>query len=165
MRPEKGKTLEAYGALRFRSRSAVEALIERLLRHGLLSSRALDNGGVVLELTPSGRAAIRNPGVLDALIVRPHPRVAEVQEPYGDDDLFERLRAWRLEEARTRKVPPYVIFHDAHLRAISAMKPTLPDAMLEINGVGASKVKTYGEQVIAVVLAYLAGAGDAAETS
>ena len=158
--PEKGRALDAYGALRFRSQAAVEALLERLLHRGLLSTRTLDNGGVVLELTPSGRAAIKNPGVLDALIPRPRSRVAETREPYGDDTLFERLRAWRLEEAKTRGVPPYVIFHDAHLRAISAMKPTLPDALLEISGVGSRKVGTYGEAIIVIVQEYLDNAQD-----
>ncbi len=156
--PDKGTGLDAYGALRFRSRAAVEALLERLLHHSLLSTRTLDNGGVVVELTPSGRAAIKNPGVLDALILRPRPRVAETREPYGDDALFERLRAWRLEEAKTRGVPPYTIFHDAHLRAISAMKPALPDALLEIKGVGSRKVGAYGEAVVVIVQEYLAGA-------
>ena len=39
-----------------------------------------------------------------------------------DQALFEALRSWRLEEAKTRGVPPYVIFHDRTLAEISPEK-------------------------------------------
>src|SRR5262249_6879863 len=35
----------------------------------------------------------------------------------------ERLRAWRLERARTDGVPPYVVFHDTVLHAIADAVP------------------------------------------
>ena len=38
-------------------------------------------------------------------------------------ELFERLRTWRAEAARSHGVPAYVIFHDATLRDIAHTRP------------------------------------------
>jgi ATP-dependent DNA helicase RecQ len=69
----------------------------------------------------------------------------------ADAPLFEALRALRASLAREQGVPPYVIFHDATLRAIAERRPRDLDALGEVGGVGASKQQRYGEQVLAVV--------------
>ena len=56
-----------------------------------------------------------------------------------DRDLFERLRAMRLQIARERGVPPYVIFHDTTLRELARLKPTTIDALRHVYGVGARR--------------------------
>jgi ATP-dependent DNA helicase RecQ len=69
----------------------------------------------------------------------------------GDADRFERLRAWRLQEAKGQGVPPYVIFHDVTLREIAALQPGSLSALGEVKGVGASKRGRYGEAVLAAL--------------
>ena len=64
---------------------------------------------------------------------------------------FQALRAWRLEEARSQKVPPYLIFGDATLRDIAADQPDTLTTLAEIKGVGASKLERYGDAVLAVL--------------
>jgi ATP-dependent DNA helicase RecQ len=66
--------------------------------------------------------------------------------------LFEQLRAWRQATAAARGVPPYVIFHDATLRAIAGHRPASIDALGTISGVGAKKLEAYGETLIALIL-------------
>jgi ATP-dependent DNA helicase RecQ len=65
--------------------------------------------------------------------------------------LFEALRAWRAAEARSQSVPPYVIFHDAVLREVAAVRPMTLDELGQIKGVGASKLQRYGVEVLGVV--------------
>jgi ATP-dependent DNA helicase RecQ len=65
--------------------------------------------------------------------------------------LFEALRTWRSATARAQAVPPYVIFHDAVLREIAAVRPESLDELAQIKGVGASKLQRYGVEVLAVV--------------
>jgi ATP-dependent DNA helicase RecQ len=65
--------------------------------------------------------------------------------------LFDALRAWRSGEAKAQSVPPYVIFHDAVLREIAAIRPSGEDELGQIKGVGASKLARYGAGVLAVV--------------
>jgi len=50
----------------------------------------------------------------------------------------------RLEIARSRGVPPYVIFHDATLREMARVRPTSIDALLAVKGVGARKADDLG---------------------
>jgi ATP-dependent DNA helicase RecQ len=69
----------------------------------------------------------------------------------ADGPLFEALRAWRRERAAEQHVPPYVIFHDVTLSAIARQRPTDLDALAKISGVGVSKLKRYGDDVLRVV--------------
>ena len=68
-----------------------------------------------------------------------------------DGELFERLRNWRSERARTDSVPAYVVFPDATLREIAALEPQALADLAGIKGVGPTKLERYGEDVIAVV--------------
>jgi len=58
--------------------------------------------------------------------------------------LEEKLRAWRLAEAKKRGVPAFRILRDQALRAIAANPPSDPNDLLSVPGVGASIVKKYG---------------------
>jgi len=62
--------------------------------------------------------------------------------------LFDRLKAWRLEQAREQSVPPYVVFHDATLAAIAAARPSSLDELSGIGGIGAKKLERYGPALL-----------------
>ena len=70
--------------------------------------------------------------------------------------LWDRLRAWRLAEARQQKIPPYVIFHDAVLLEIARRRPVSLPALGQISGLGPAKRERYGNAVIAIVAAFSA---------
>ncbi|NLB48128.1 MAG: ATP-dependent DNA helicase RecQ, partial [Microbacteriaceae bacterium] len=64
---------------------------------------------------------------------------------------FERLREWRLGEAREQGVPPYVVFGDATLRALAVHRPASRDALRGISGIGDAKLERYGDAVLAIL--------------
>ena len=68
-----------------------------------------------------------------------------------DRELFEELRVLRMEIARRRRVPPYVIFHDTTLREIARSKPKTKEELRHVYGVGDRKAEDLGELVLAVV--------------
>ncbi|MBO9577720.1 MAG: HRDC domain-containing protein, partial [Microbacteriaceae bacterium] len=70
-----------------------------------------------------------------------------------DAGLFEALRAWRAGVAKEQNVPAYVVFADATLRGISALRPKSLDDLALVSGIGAKKLETYGEAVLAIVAA------------
>jgi len=72
-----------------------------------------------------------------------------------DEDFLEELKDWRLEHARSRSVPAYVVFTDATLIAIAEQLPTDADGLSSIPGVGPSKLELYGEEIVALVRARL----------
>jgi ATP-dependent DNA helicase RecQ len=68
-------------------------------------------------------------------------------------ELVDRLRQWRLETARASGVPAYVVFHDSTLNAIAAARPASLAELLRVSGVGESKLRKYGEEVLEVLQA------------
>ena len=65
--------------------------------------------------------------------------------------LYERLRQWRAEIARSHGVPAYVIFHDATLREIAIARPVDLTALSHITGVGARKLESYGQMLLGCI--------------
>nr|WP_210319171.1 DNA helicase RecQ [Devosia faecipullorum] len=74
-----------------------------------------------------------------------------VSIPDHAQPLFEALREERLRIAKAQGVPPYVIFHDATLKAMALAEPVHPHDMLNLPGVGQGKLDRYGEAFLAVV--------------
>jgi ATP-dependent DNA helicase RecQ len=68
-----------------------------------------------------------------------------------DPALFERLKAWRLAEARGQGVPAYVIFHDATLAEIARRRPDNLADLAGISGLGARKLERYGPALLALL--------------
>ncbi len=68
-----------------------------------------------------------------------------------NDKLFDSLREWRREVSIKHGVPAYVIFHDTVLEEIARTKPIDLDDLARIPGVGQSKLRRFGEDVLNVV--------------
>ncbi|HLA35713.1 MAG TPA: DNA helicase RecQ [Rhodocyclaceae bacterium] len=66
----------------------------------------------------------------------------------ADAPLFDRLRAWRAEEARAQNVPAFVIMHDRTLHELAARRPTSLAELLNVPGIGQSKMERYGQALI-----------------
>ncbi|MGH3344518.1 MAG: HRDC domain-containing protein, partial [Carbonactinosporaceae bacterium] len=67
-----------------------------------------------------------------------------------DEELYERLRAWRLDRAREHGLPAYCVFTDATLIAIAELRPTSREALAGVPGVGRAKLDKYGPDVLAI---------------
>ncbi|WP_390612711.1 RecQ family ATP-dependent DNA helicase [Qipengyuania thermophila] len=120
-----------------------------LLRDAL---RATPHGG--LHLGPAARALLKGEAEL-RVAVPPRRRRATRESPANPDGdpLFEALRQKRRELARDAGVPPYVVFHDAVLREMTAARPRTRDALGRIAGIGARKLDLYAEPFLAVIRA------------
>lgn len=57
-----------------------------------------------------------------------------------NDALFQRLRALRKRISETEKIPTYIVFSDATLKEMSALRPQNKRAMLNVKGVGETKI-------------------------
>lgn len=80
-------------------------------------------------------------------------------------ELFELLRQHRLKLARERGIPPYLIFSDATLEEMAAMKPLNESEMTRISGVGDFKLKEYGADFIDLILDYVSRKGNTPQGS
>jgi hypothetical protein len=78
----------------------------------------------------------------------------EDEEPSGtdyDEELFRRLRQWRIERSRADKVAPFIIAHDTTLQELARRKPTTTQKLGATKGFGPKKVASYGADILAVI--------------
>ena len=69
----------------------------------------------------------------------------------GQSRLEEALRAWRLKEAKRRRMPAFRIFGDQTLRNIATSRPQSDSALLAVPGIGPGTVEKYGSQIFHLV--------------
>ncbi len=78
-------------------------------------------------------------------IYRKEPKKVQQLSDEETDTLFEVLRELRTDLASEAGVPPYVVFSDSTLKEMSRIRPSSRLEMLQIKGVGQSKLDKYGE--------------------
>jgi ATP-dependent DNA helicase RecQ len=72
-------------------------------------------------------------------------------EGAADRDLFEVLRARRLELAKANGLAPFMVFPDRTLIELAARKPADSAALAIIHGIGQAKLERWGEDFLAVI--------------
>jgi ATP-dependent DNA helicase RecQ len=146
--------LSTFGLLSDSSASEVRGYIEQLGVLGFLHQT--DSVYPIVVLTPKGLLLLKDPASVPDLalakqrtvrkgVARTQSKIETESWTGVDRNLFDRLRAIRLEIARSRGVPPYVIFHDATLREMARLRPTTVTDLLAVKGVGARKAEDLGE--------------------
>ncbi|MBT0768009.1 ATP-dependent DNA helicase UvrD2 [Kineosporia sp. J2-2] len=68
-----------------------------------------------------------------------------------DEQTLQRLRDWRAAAAEAARMPAYVIFTDATLMAIAEAAPAEPGELAAVPGVGVTKQRRWGDDVLAVL--------------
>jgi ATP-dependent DNA helicase RecQ len=81
-------------------------------------------------------------------------KAAEVSWEGVDSGLFEALRTLRRTIAGEQKVPPYVIFSDATLRELARARPSTPERMRAVYGVGEMKLRDLGPRFLELIRSY-----------
>ncbi|MEP6623381.1 MAG: ATP-dependent DNA helicase UvrD2, partial [Acidimicrobiia bacterium] len=69
----------------------------------------------------------------------------------ADRVLFDELVSWRRDVARAAGVPAYVVFDNKTLRAMAGARPASPPALLDVAGVGPTKLERYGASLLEIV--------------
>jgi len=137
----------------------------QLLRLGLLE--ATQDKFATVSVTAQGMEVLRDR--LPMQLVRPMVMPAKDKSPGAakkrrsragevecDEGLFEVLRKLRAELARSRNVPPYVVFSDATLRHMARDYPRDEVSLLQVPGVGERKLSDYGAVFLAAIGGWLA---------
>jgi ATP-dependent DNA helicase RecQ len=137
----------------------VRGYIDQLLAHGLLQQT--DDNYPVLQLTPAGAVLLKDPAShADLTLSRQRrPQKGVPMRATRDDGswegvdraLFDRLRGMRLQMARARGVPPYVIFHDTTLRDLARRKPQSLEELHAVYGMGARKIELLGSAILETI--------------
>jgi superfamily II DNA helicase RecQ len=67
--------------------------------------------------------------------------------------LRQALRDWRFRKARELGIPPYALFWDRTLDELSVRRPSTPEDLVTIWGIGEQKRRTFGAELLAVIAA------------
>ena len=161
--------LSVYGIVNDHDRKGLRDIANGLVERGLLARE--DGQYPTIGVTVAGREWLRSRETLtlDMRVDEPSPqsRLSRMRRSNGggsavpntsyDDVLFEQLRALRRRLADEEGVPAFVVFGDATLKGLAAAKPTNPQDMLAVSGVGPAKLERYGKEFMEVIQLYAQG--------
>ena len=135
--------LRFHGALNRWKEERIRLLLSGLINAGL--ARQSSGQYPVVEITSAGRDALASQTIPSLTLP---PESTGVRSSDLSAETLDRLRRWRLETARAAGVPAYVVFHDATLAAIASARPANPAELLRVSGVGESKLRRYGDEIL-----------------
>ena len=159
--------LSTYGIMASQSKQHVRYVLDALVDRGMLAVSG--DRYPTVGATPDGMRFLSERQTFELKVPRRMPRVDPTQvhgsrggvfgsgssgqggQGEVDEELFERLRATRNRLAGEAGVPAYIIFSNATLADMARRRPTTEEELLEVNGVGVTKARRYGEAFLACV--------------
>jgi ATP-dependent DNA helicase RecQ len=151
--------LPTFGAGVGRPKGFWQAFVRQAVAAGCLAIDIERMGG--LRLTPKGEAVLQGEARFEFREIperaqrerKPRKRAAEAEASLSAEEaaLLKSLKELRLELAKDRGVPAYVIFPDAALHEMCRERPQDLAAFGRINGVGPKKLSEFGETFLAEI--------------
>ena len=146
--------IKTFGAGRETSRLVWKSYIIQLLNKGIIS---IDySNGSTLRWTPLSQPVLKGEKPIELAEFKTAVKKPKAAKPVlfeGDVDrgLLEILKTWRLDQARSKGVPAYVIVNNRALEEISISKPQTKEELLAINGIGKAKLNKYGDTLLSII--------------
>lgn len=161
--------LKTFGVGRALSVATWRDYLLQCLQMGLFTINYADQ--LHLQVTELGRDVLYGRSAIMLAVYRPPERVekptkkkgrksrasqstdveADLQQMEVDKNLFERLRALRLELANKQGYPPYIIMSDRTLRLLATIRPKTLDELSNISGIGEYKRDKYGPAFLKLI--------------
>lgn len=151
--------LPTFGAGAGRKKGEWQSLIRQMVATGLLRIDIAGYGG--LGINDSGRALLKGDGtflyradtVAQPAAAQRKSRTTAPDQMLSDEQmvLLGILKDVRLNLARERGVPAYIVFPDRSLIDMAQRTPRTIEDFAAINGVGAAKLKDFAEPFLAAI--------------
>ena len=111
-----------------------------------------------LSLTFKGREFLQEPAKIE--LQKPKKEDKIIAKKIKEDldynkELFRKLRILRKDIADEKNVPAFVIFSDASLQEMAYYFPCNKESFLKINGVGETKLESFGNDFLKVIKEYV----------
>jgi ATP-dependent DNA helicase RecQ len=150
--------IEEFGCEKQHDAKFLNAIINQAVIAGYVV-RDIENYGL-LKITDQGRRFLQHPTPFTMVEDRDFSDTSEVEMHSGaagalDQELYSILRDLRKKIARQNELPPYVIFQDPSLEAMSTTYPVTLEELQTIPGVGQGKAKRYGKEFVEVIKKYV----------
>ena len=148
---------KSYGVLASSNRKLLRRLLEQMVMEGYLvvGDYQVIKLGDISALKASGTKVlvkITDEDKLPEKAAKPKKKAKGTESlTSAGFQLFDKLRALRLEIAREEKMPPYIVFSDKTLIDMVAKAPSNKEEMMNVSGVGENKFAKYGERFLFVI--------------
>ena len=135
------------------------AIIRQIIVGGLLFKEIESYG--ILKLNNNAKKFIINPSSFmiredhDYSNIEEHETELNINSDVYDTKLLSMLKYLRKKVAKTKNLPPFVIFQDQSLKDMAFQYPITMDELLNINGVGAGKANRFGKEFIEFIADYV----------
>ena len=149
--------IPTHGALSGKKDSFVKQMIDELTRDGSIDIAPGEYP--TLAISPRGRQVVSRE--IEPQLVwleertsktkRKSPAIDDADAADVDPVLFDALRNWRNEEARSRSLPAYRILSDKCLQSIVQAQPSSAEELTEVWGMGPYKVTQFGDDIIKLI--------------
>lgn len=157
----KHDTLDVFGKGKEESDKHWTSVIRQAMITALLE-KDIENYGI-LRLTQKGLDFTDSPYSVDLFKDHDFEKESEVERqdlqistgPAYDEKLFELLKAERKRVAKSKNLPPYIIFQDPSLEEMATIYPTTKEELAQINGVGMGKVVKFGAPFLKLISNYV----------
>jgi ATP-dependent DNA helicase RecQ len=161
--------LPTFGVGKEHGKPQWRSIFRQLHGAGLIALDSAGHGG--WNLTPEGRSVLKGAATfaLRQDTLKAPPRAARnasassaasaamAAAADADPGLFEALKRRRLELAKERGVPAYIVFGDKSLIDMAGRKPRTLAEMRQVHGMGEVKLAQYGQIFLEVIGGYLGG--------
>lgn len=139
-----------YGIMKEVTARHIFGTIDFLAEKEYISS---DNETEALKLLPKSRDVLFGRERLVMKKVENSEKVVKTHRPEVpvNSELLDALKALRKSIASKKSVPAYVIFSDATLIDMCKKCPETSDEMLEVSGVGRTKLEKFGKEFLEVI--------------
>jgi ATP-dependent DNA helicase RecQ len=136
-----------------------ESVYRKALLEGLIIKDIEQYG--ILKLTAKGKDFIKNPQHIDISIHHvfetneDDDEVSSNKSQALDENLFNLLKSIRQQEAKRKKVMPWVIFMDPSLEEMATLYPITIDELSKISGVSSGKAMKFGKPFVEAIEKYV----------
>ncbi|MBK6267000.1 DNA helicase RecQ [Marivirga sp. S37H4] len=138
-----------------------KSIIRQTMLNGYLD-KDIENIGV-LKMNKAGEEFLKNPKNIE--FTKNHIYTDDGDEDQiekesfatksFDEVLYTQLKALRKKVAKSKDLPPYVIFQDPSLEEMATTYPTTSDELAAVNGVGLGKVQKFGKPFLDLIKQYV----------
>ena len=119
--------------------------------------KEVENYGI-LKITKEGKKYLKNPTSFmvaqDSDYNGDYEDMEEGGQSVADETLYAMLLSLRKKIAKKYDVPPYVVFQETSLEAMTTLYPITLEELQNIPGVGAGKAKRYGQEFCDLIKQY-----------
>ena len=153
--------LSVYGLGKDKTKEFWQSFLRQMLAYGHLKINFQKYGAI--EITNIGVKVLKNKQkfMYKEIPIKPIKDVVKTPEylnkelSVDDNVLLNKLKSLRLDIAKKQRLPAYTVFHDSALIQMTQNKPTNKNDRLEIDGVGPTKLKKYGELFIDLINSHI----------